>query len=70
MKILSVHCVTSVIVNTYSDEFPIYRRDSNSNWWNLMGSSWETACGDEAELESLYQEYILNHPVDYPTPIK
>ncbi len=54
MKILSIHPVSSYIVETDDDEYPTYRRNGKDCWENLMGESWE-GCYDTDELEALFQ---------------
>ena len=59
MKLLEVHPISSVIVETDEDEYPTYRRNGPDSWENLMGESWESFYACE-HLEHLYQNYIEN----------
>lgn len=59
MNILEVSEVTSFIVKTDNDCWPIYRRNGPDNWENLMGESWE-GIYDTDDLEVAFLAYNKN----------
>jgi hypothetical protein len=59
MKIVEVRGpFTYWVVETDTDEWPVYRRNGAGDWENLMGESWEPSYFGESTLEVLFQAYI------------
>jgi len=59
MKIVEVSGpFTYWVVETDTDEWPVYRRNGAGDWENLMGESWEPSYFGESTLEVLFQAYI------------
>ena len=59
MKIVEVSGpFTYWVVETDTDEWPVYRRNGAGDWENLMGESWEPSYFGESALEALFQAWI------------
>jgi len=62
MKVKNVAFIEAYImeVDDPKVDFPIYRRNAEDNWEQLIGESWESVHFKIYELESAFQEAIKN----------